>query len=355
MNGAKCEIPLAICADLYGCPNRCAHCWIGHMPNLPMAPDADERIMEKFRPYFDTIEFYSWLREPDFCADYRARWERDKRLSVNCVPERFELASFWRLVRDPEYVKFLKEVGVPRVQLTFFGMEETTDRYIGRKGAFRELLRATEILLENGILPRWQAFINEENRSELISLLRLSEELRLKERCAEQGGEFRFFVHPGGCDGENRRLYGIRIVREHIPEELKPYFLDLDDHRAESEFVSEWKDDASHFVPHREERIVIYVSNEYDLFFNFTHMRPEWRIGNLKTDPTDELIRRIVEEDIPALNEAKRITLGELVRAYGDPDSQRAFEEYDYKTYLLNAHLEKRYAEDHDGKDGDVR
>ena len=156
MNGAKCEIPLAICADLYGCPNRCAHCWIGHMPNLPMAPDADERIMEKFRPYFNAIEFYSWLREPDFCADYRARWERDKRLSVNCVPERFELASFWRLVRDPEYVKFLKEVGVPCVQLTFFGMEETTDRYIGRKGAFRELLRATEILLENGILPRWQ-------------------------------------------------------------------------------------------------------------------------------------------------------------------------------------------------------
>ena len=56
--------------------------------------------------------------------------------------------------------KFLREVGVKIVQLTFFGGEETTDRYIGRKGAYSELLKATEILLRNGIAPRWQAFIN---------------------------------------------------------------------------------------------------------------------------------------------------------------------------------------------------
>ena len=113
---------LAICADLYGCPNRCLHCWLGHMPNRDMGSGADAWIVEQFKPYFDEIEFYSWLREPDFCPDYRTQWERDKALSVGCVPERFELASFWRLVRDSDYVNFLKELGVPRVQLTFFGL-----------------------------------------------------------------------------------------------------------------------------------------------------------------------------------------------------------------------------------------
>ena len=86
------------------------------------------------------------------------------------MPERFELASFWRLVRDPDYVRFLKETDVKKVQLTFFGLELLTDRYIGRKGVFRELLGATEILLENGIAPRWQAFINEENKEEVAQL-----------------------------------------------------------------------------------------------------------------------------------------------------------------------------------------
>ena len=81
-------------------------------------------------------------------------------LSVNAVPPRFELGSFWRLVRDPDYAGFLKEVGVNCVQRTFFGMEETTDRYVGRKGVFR------------------------------------------------------FFVYPGTCDGENRKLYPSRIIKD---------------------------------------------------------------------------------------------------------------------------------------------
>ena len=66
---------LSLCVDLYGCPNRCRHCWLGHMPNRTMEAGADEWLVERFKPYFEQIEFYSWLREPDFCPDYRARWE----------------------------------------------------------------------------------------------------------------------------------------------------------------------------------------------------------------------------------------------------------------------------------------
>ena len=116
--------PLYLVTDLYGCPNRCRHCWLGHMPNRVMEPGADAWLVDYFRPDFETVVFYSWLREPDFCDSYRARWERDNALSVGGKPERFELASFWRLVRDPDYAGFLKEVGVRQVQLTFFGLEE---------------------------------------------------------------------------------------------------------------------------------------------------------------------------------------------------------------------------------------
>lgn len=333
---------LSLCVDLCGCPNRCRHCWLGHMPNRTMEAGADEWLVNRFKPYFERIAFYSWLREPDFCPDYRARWERDKALSVNAAPERFELASFWRLVRDPDYVNFLKEVGVPAVQLTFFGLEETTDRYVGRKGAFRELLEATEILLEHGIRPRWQGFLNEENKEELVELLRLSEELELARRCEAVGGEFRFFVHTGSCEGEGRKLYPIWIRKDHIPEALIPCFLDYDELWPERELCRLWRDEAGTAAPHNEgPDLVLYVSNDYDLFFNFAHMRPEWRIGNLKTDPMEELMRRVEVEDTPALRAARAVSLGELVRRYGNPASERAFADSDYKQYLLNRHLEQ--------------
>ena len=45
-------------------------------------------------------------------------------------------------------------------------------------------------------------------------------------------------------------------------------------------------------------------------------------------------------EDIPALNLAKKITLGELVEQFGNLGSERVFSQDDYKIYLLNQYLE---------------
>ena len=326
--------------DMYGCPNRCRHCWLGHMPNTKMDDAADEWIAAYFRPYFDKISFYSWLREPDFCDDYRQRWEKDKQWSVLAEPERFELASFWRLVRDPEYVTFLKEVKVRVVQLTFFGLEAMTDKYVGRSGAFRELLQATEILLENEIAPRWQAFINEENKDEIIALLHLSRELHLAERCAKFGAEFKFFVHSGSCDGENRKQYPVWIEKGHIPEELKPYYLKYDELLTEKECCEMLKEDETAHIRHNEDEIILLISNTYDVFFNFTHMSQEWKIGNMKTDEPAELVRRIVEEDTPALNLSRKVSMKDLGLRYGDFNSNKVFELGDYKDYLLNRYLE---------------
>ncbi len=332
---------LVLMADLYGCPNRCRHCWIGHMPNRQMGQEADRWIVDYFKPFFEKITFYSWLREPDFCSDYRERWNRDNQLCVNSKPERFELASFWRLVRDPEYVFFLKEVGVKKVQLTYFGMEDMTDRYIGRRGAFHELLRATDILITNQIAPRWQVFINEENKEQIPQLLDLADNLQLKEKCALFGGSFEFFVHCGSCEGENRSLYHIRIEKDHIPEKIKPYYLNYDTALTEQECCELLGEDTSHMRYHNQEEIVLFVSNTYDVYFNFTHMTDAWKIGNLKNTQPEEMVRKIVEEDTDALNATKTITVKDLVEKYGNRHSKKVFFIGDYKAYLLNCFLEK--------------
>lgn len=335
--------PLSLVVDMYGCPNRCRHCWIGHMPNREMEKNADVWLVNYFKPYFSNITYYSWLREPDYCNDYKQRWRKDNQLSIGTLPERFELASFWRLVRDPHYIHFLKEVGVKKVQLTFFGMEKMTDKYVGRKGAFHELLRATEILITNQISPRWQAFINEENISEIMELQNLAKTLKLKERCHNFQGEFTFFVHEGSCDGENRKLYDIRIEKQNIPASLIPYYLNYENVLSEQVCCRLLMGDTSNVVHHNENLIVLYISNSYDVFFNFTHMSEPWKIGNLKVDRQEEIIRRIVEEDTPALNLAKTITVGGLVEKYGNKQSQKVFSINDFKTYLLNCYLEDTF------------
>lgn len=340
MNIKRSDKHLSLVVDMYGCPNRCRHCWLGHMPNRQMEKGADEWIFHYFEPYFEDITFYSWLREPDFCEDYRERWSRDIRLSRGSMPQRFELGSFWRIVRDEQYVRFLKEVGVQKVQLTFFGLEELTDRYVGRKGAFEELLQTTRILIENGITPRWQAFINEENKDEVALLLPLIEDMKLYESCTGLAAPFSFFVHAGSCDGENRKLYDIRIKKQDIPRELIPYYLNYEKTKAEREWCELLGSDENNVVYHNEEKIVLNISNQYDVFYNFTHMTPNWKIGNLKTDDRDELIRRIIEEDTQALNLARNITLRELVEKYGDPQSDKVFERGDYTEYLLNCYVD---------------
>ncbi len=328
---------LNLCVDMYGCPNRCRHCWIGHMPNRKMEEGADEFIVNFFSPYFDEIAFFSWLREPDYGDDYKERWKKDIRLSKNAVPERFELASFYRIVRDEEYIPFLKECGVKKVQLSFFGRKDTQDFYVGRKGAYEEILKASDLLIEAGIIPRWQCFINEENKEEIVEVYHMAEKIR-KEKCPE----LEFFVHEGSCDGENEKLYPIRIKKKDIPEELIPVYLDYPSVLTEGECVEKMKADEGHPVYPIGDEITLYISNTYDVFYNFTHMKEEWKIGNLKEEKAEELIKKILTGDTYALNAAEDVTWKELAERYGDSSSEKVFRYEDYQSYLYNRYLKDR-------------
>lgn len=142
------------------------------------------------------------------------------------------------------------------------------------------------------------------------------------------------------CDGENRKLYDVRIKKSDIPEELRQYYLNYDEVMTECECVEILKNDRSHVTYHNDDLIVLNISNTYDVYFNFTHMSEAWKIGNLKKDSPDELVRRILEEDTYALNLSKKISVQELVEKYGNSQSEKVFCLDDYKSYLLNCYLD---------------
>ena len=320
---------ISLVVDMYGCPNRCKHCWLGTLPNNKMPDGIDEHIVNLFKSRFRNVTFYGWLREPDFCNNYRQRWSKDNDLS-SVKPQRFELASFWRIVRDESYINFLKEVGVTKVQLTFFGMKGMTDKYVGRVGAFEELLKASDLLSQNGILPRWQLFINQENKEEIVDLLLLAKSKNIQE----------IFVHAGSCDGNNRNLYDIRINKNCIPTEVIPYYWDYEHILSEKECCQLLKDDMSHFIPDADE-LVINVTSDLNLYFNYTGIGPKWLIGNIYKDSFEQIVERILSKDIQAIKVAKQVTVKQLVERFGDFQSYKVFSLDDYKMYLLNRALEE--------------
>lgn len=345
---------ITICLDIAGCPNRCKHCWLGATPNGDLPPDALEWAAERFRPYAGRLLVYDWYREPDFRDGYRERYGLCCKLSGETV-DHFELASFWRLVRDEAYAPWLASLGLKKVQLTLFGGEETTDFFIGRKGAYRELLEAMEILLAHRIAPRIQVFVNKTNLGELGQVEDLIRRLELEERCRAFGGEFTFFLHQGSCVGENEDWYGAWITPEDldkIPASLVAYTLrhfgaaDLTEvfGRTEASLYEKLMGDHS-TESYVSDSPVFYIDKDFKVYPNISAPEPQWCLGNLKRDGVEAVLENYAESCSPAQHTRLTVPLCELVRSQGDPSSRRLFDKGDYMELMLNRYCRRKRAD----------
>lgn len=87
--------------------------------------------------------------------------------------------------------------------------------------------------------------------------------------------------------------------------------------------------------------IVINITSDFNAYFNYTNPSHKWLIGNILKDPFEGIVKKILNNDVEAINIAKKITLKELALKYGDINSNKVFSLDDYKMYLLNEHLSK--------------
>lgn len=335
---------ITVCLDMHGCPNRCKHCWLGNTPNGSLNESDLRDVAERFRPYAEKLEVYDWYREPDYADNYKEMWALCNALSDEHAPH-FELVSFWRLARDEDYAKWLAELGVKYAQLTLFGGEETTDYFVGRRGAYREILRSIDLLLDHGICPRIQTFVNARNIGELGRIEALISDRRLEERCREIGGEFSFFLHAGSCDGENERFYEARVTREllsGIPEKLAALTLkhfgkkDIAEVFGSSErsLYEELSEDTSvRSIVSGEP--VFYVDKDFNVFPNHTAPSAHWRIGNLR-DGAEKIVSDYLGDASPAQRVFAGVPVSRIVRKCGARDGMGLFSRDDYITYLVN-------------------
>ncbi|MDY7011687.1 MAG: radical SAM protein [Planctomycetota bacterium] len=333
---------VAIGFDMFGCPNRCRHCFYGAMPNKGISEAEVRRIAGLFRdfrrdgedtPLFEKVWISPHIREPDFSDHYRRLHELAADLSDG-KPWRYELLSIWRLARDESYAEWARSVGPDTCQITFFGEEETTDWFCCRKGAFRDNLLATEHLLAVGMKPRWQLFANTRGIPEFESLLRRVDRMRLIERVEALGGEFDIFVHTWGVWGDALNIEHLRptIQDVHkIPREL----LESSRKHFGKETLWHTEDELCGQILAREpwfgyaiepaQMPWFIITSGFDVFYNAFGYDPWFCLGNIKREPLDVVLARFENNDTPGLRTVYTVPPQELVRKYGQFDRQRVY------------------------------
>ncbi len=331
---------ISIALDMHGCPNRCRHCWLGCASQRHMSEEDLRWASAQFRsyvkpgedrPFIEEFAAYSWFREPDYSDDYERLYDLEDELSDG-HPGRFELLSIWRLARDPAYPGWAKKVGPDTCQITFFGMEETTDWFCRRRGAFRDCITATERLLDAGMKPRWQFFLTKKILPDLGDLMRLIDRMKIRERVQALGGEFVVFIHTPDMDGEGRKIAhlsadidDVKLIPEELVASTAKHFGPGELRTTEAETVSKLRSGeiASSPVHGIPDHWFFFITPDWDVFSNMGTLDPWWKLGNLKTDSVAAIFHNL-ENDLPLGYQANSRTLSrELAERFGGPNSQR--------------------------------
>ncbi len=350
---------MSVALDMHGCPNRCRHCYLGFRGSTQLSEEDLRWVAQLFRnyiregqttPFIEKLTVCSWFREPDFPEHYRQLYELEAELSDG-EPARFELLSVWRLARDKNYAKWAKKVGPDTCQVTFFGMEETNDWFHGRRGAFEDNLVATERLLEAGMKPRWQIFLTKKIIPEIGQLLKVIDQLKLRDRVKSLGEDFVVFLHTPSPDGEARRIEYLRPTIEEtksIPAELinacKKHFKKETLWHTERELISRiLGEDETYPYAYRYPEVLWFLINyNWDVFSNIGSVEPWWKLGNLKKDTVEEIFDNFEQNHTLGLETIYSVPAKTLATHFGDSNSKVV---YDSKADLERLFVAK-YCED---------
>ena len=305
-----------------------------------MTIDDFRNIADQFKNWRDEngegireLGFFSWWREPDYRDDYRELWAIEQELSSPERAQRFELLSIWRLARDKSYAEWAATLSPKTCQISFFGMEENTDWGTRRKGAFKDNLLAVERLLDVGIAPRWQLFITKRCLDELEEFTQLVYDLNLHKRSEAIGEKFEIFIGGMSPEGNGYELDNERIDTDDvakIPQGLIDICREGTDLLGQSEHVliesllcEDSPPDVSANIPS------VSVNADFDVYPNIAEPTEWWRLGNLKTNGVDTIIKAYRDETTPGMKMNCKMPISELARRCGNKHSKKLYNKDD--------------------------
>jgi len=73
----------------------------------------------------------------------------------------------------------------------------------------------------------------------------------------------------------------------------------------------------------------ISINADYDTYPNIAEIAPWWRLGNLKTDGVDAIIKAYRDETTPGMKANRQLPVCELARRYGVKNSKKIYDRGD--------------------------
>lgn len=337
---------LQVALDMGGCSSKFKYSeFLLDKQNKLQIDDLD-LVYELFSQHAKKIAIYSWYKEPDYLSNYQELFEKEQKLSDLDIYVRPNVISVYRLNRDSSYVKWLKEQSIKKAKVTFVGLESNSNYFIGRPGAYKELLNALNILIDNEIIPEIEIIINKKNLGDLNKLLILIDKMGIKQKVEAFGEKFIMYAKVGRPTGENLRNIAYRITEKdlwQIPDRL---FLEtrnftksdipfgIPEYKLYEKYIKKVE-----FINLKENKLRLYIDYKFDVYFLNTN--PYFKLGNLKQDQVSEILDNY--KNNKSFIQSVNIRINELVEKFGNQKGIWLFKEEDYLLYLLELYCQKYY------------
>jgi MoaA/NifB/PqqE/SkfB family radical SAM enzyme len=211
--------------------------------------------------------------------------------------------------------------------LAFHGLEETHDRFICRRGAFRDLIEAAKAGLEAGLVPVFQFFITKRNVQQwpaLFDQLKREGLLARSERSLSAG-----LISPYGYAEvlEAERIETADLLKLSEDERKRMPC------RPEAEWCHEaLEGDHKLFALGDLTNLSLQVRGNREVFNSL--FNPPVRLGTLETDSLDTIVARYRESQSRHFwrsisdeieQKGRSLRLVDLSRKYGQPNSQKLY------------------------------
>ncbi|NLE09328.1 MAG: hypothetical protein GX631_08765, partial [Dehalococcoidales bacterium] len=219
---------------------------------------------------------------------------------------------------------------VETVQVTMFGTEKNTDYFTGHKGAYADIMKAIDVMLDNGISPRIQVFPFTTTLDDINRLFAVLHDIRLEERVNNLGREFTCFYNTLAPMGEGFKLLDIALRKDDIGK-LPRYLIEktlkylkrgtIDElGRTEADLLPELlKDDNS--LNDNPEITAFSIDGNFDVYPNCGEITSWWYLGNLKRDGINPVVDNFLNRNTPGLRMNYETPVSYFARKYGNPES----------------------------------
>lgn len=337
---------LQVALDMGGCSSKFKYSeFLLDKQNKLQIDDLD-LVYELFSQHAKKIAIYSWYKEPDYLSNYQELFEKEQKLSDLDIYVRPNVISVYRLNRDSSYVKWLKEQSIKKAKVTFVGLESNSNYFIGRPGAYKELLNALNILIDNEIIPEIEIIINKKNLGDLNKLLILIDKMGIKQKVEAFGGKFIMYAKVGKPTGENLRNIAYRITEKDLRQIPDRLFLEtrnftksdipfgIPEYKLYEKYIKKVE-----FINLKENKLRLYIDYKFDVYFLNTN--PYFKLGNLKQDQVSEILDNY--KNNKSFIQSVNIRINELVEKFGNQKGIWLFKEEDYLLYLLELYCQKYY------------